>query len=512
MRAGRRIAASSSRLFVAVVVLICAAASGPQESFDHLYASRLKAANTSAQKLEFARGLLKDATALTDDRPFQAFVYEKIYELTATDPLGYSIAYQAMDELVKAQPDLKAQIDDKLTVMLERQSRTGSPAERQAAAGHYVNRSLSQAESYEEAGDSEHAITVLQKALPIAQIAGRERAAELGGRMKELRVRQVWEKQASEMSTRLANNPNDAKTALELVRLLVLDMDQPDRAGRIVPKAQDAQLTAAVLLAAKQSDTLMPDQLVRVANWYHEQALKASDTAKYVALRRASRYYGRFLKVYPREDASRLEVKLAFASVQKELSREPAPMPRRVVDLLLLADPKTGAVAGTWASAGSSLLATSTGFAKLAIPYTPPPEYTLRLTFHKPANTSVIVIASSAGHNFAWIVGAVDGTNSGFELVNGKIAKDNGSGVRLSAFRQAGDHTAEISVRDGLITATLDGSLVSRYEGDLSAVTLPVWDDLNGSMLGIGVEQQGGPTIFQRLELAEFAEQGHSSK
>jgi hypothetical protein len=498
-------------LIFATAVSIAAFA-GPQQSFDRIYGGRLKAATTASQKQQFAEALLKDAAGLADDKPLQAFIYEKAYDLTAAEPLGYPTAYQAMDELAKAQPDIKARVDEKLTAILERQSRTGSPIERQAAAAHYVNRSLSQAEAYEDTGDNEHAIAVLQRAVPIAQIAGRERAAELGARIKEIHVHQVWEKQASEMATKLENDPHDAKTALELVRLLVLDMDQPTRAVKIVPKAQDAELTEAVLLAADSPDALMPDQLVRVGNWYHEQAPKESDTAKYVALHRASQYYGQFLKGYPKEDASRLGVKQAFASVQKELSREPALMPRRVIDLLCLANPKADAVFGTWAAAGTNLVSTSPGSAKLAFRYTPPTEYVVRLTFQKPANTSVIVIASSAGHSFAWIVGAVDGTNCGLELVNGKVCTENGTGVRLPAFRQPGLHTAELIVRDGLVTATLDGSLVSRYEGDFSALTLPAWDDLNGGAIGIRVEGSAGPTVFQRVELAEFNSRGHPSK
>jgi hypothetical protein len=499
--------------FAVLIALLSRAGVGavaPEQTFNQLYGSRLKLVGTAAQKVEFSKQLLKDASDLGDDKPLQALLCTKAYDLAMADPQGYPVALDAMALLAKVRPDLKPSTDDKILAVLERQLRAGPMPARRIAADAYLDRSLDVADAEVKAGNVDHAMQLYQKAMPAAQLAGKERANEVLDRMKAIHLRQAAEKSESDLKARLARDPQDDKAASDLTRLLLLDFDDPSQAGRYVAAAQDAELSRRVGSAAKNPGSISDEQCLDLAAWYRTQGVKANETETAIALGRSKLYYQQFLKVHLKEDSSRLGAKMALAQVMEDLGRVHPPGAKQVVDLIALIDPQKDAVGGKWSHTDAGIECAAGGLSKLAIPYLPPQEYDYRVSFKRVVGTAVFLVMTDRNKSFVWVACAWDGITSGFELIGGKEANANATTTKLPQINDLGPHTAVIRVRTDSVSAYLDGTLVGRYFTDASDLGMPEALALDGYALGVGLGASNGPTQFTTLELVEVSGKGRA--
>jgi hypothetical protein len=499
--------------FAVLIALLSRAGVGavaPDQTFNQLYGSRLKLVATAAQKVEFSKQLLKDASDLGDDKPLQALLCTKSYDLAMADPQGYPVALDAMALLARIRPDLKSSTDDKILAVLERQVRAGPMPARRIAADAYLDRSLDAADAEVKAGNVDHALQLYQKAMPAAQIAGKDRVNEVLDRMKAVHLRQAAEKSEADLKARLARDPTDAKAVTDLTHLLLLDFDDPAQAGQYAAASQDAELRRRVNMAAKDPGSVSDDQCLDLAAWYRTQAVKANETEAAIALHRSKLYYEQFLKVHLKEDSSRLSAKMALAQVLEDLGRVHPPGAKQVIDLIALIDPQKDAVGGKWSHTDAGIECAAGGLSKLAIPYLPPPEYDYRVTFKRGMGTAVFLVMMDRNKNFVWVACAWDGITSGFELVGGKEANANATMTKVPQINDLGPHTAVIRVRTDSVSAYLDGTLVGRYLTDASDLSMPAALALDGYPLGIGLGASAGPTQFTTLELIEVSGKGRA--
>jgi hypothetical protein len=486
----------------------CAATPTPEQTFNEVYGTRLKSVSTTAQRVDFAKQLLSDAGGLNDDKPFQTYLYLKILELAGTEPAGYALGRQALESLEKARPEMREIINEKMLALLEKQYHSGPLSERRQAAELYIERANAMADDLLSKQDVDGALAMLQKAAPAAQIGGRDCSIELQSRIKALHQRQSAEKLAATLKAKLEQDSSDTKSADELVRLLTVELDRPAEAVSYLTRGSDTAARAAVPLAARDPASLTPDQLLVAGNWYRTQAPKATDLGRPVALTRAQTYYTAFLARHAKEDAAKLEAKVALAEIVKELAKEHR---NRSVDLLTMIDGAKDAVLGPWQSQQGKVSAMPAGIATLAIPYAPPEEYNLKVKFEKPENTTMVVLFADHNRLAGAAVGAY-GVYAGFDRVRGKRCweKENPTSTRYPASETPGPHVMEVRVRSDSLSLLIDGTLVTRYFTDGSDLLAPPESPIAGYPLGLGIGQSAHPTIFDSVELVEIGGKGRS--
>ncbi|HYG73778.1 MAG TPA: hypothetical protein VEK08_01995, partial [Planctomycetota bacterium] len=198
--------------------------------------------------------------------------------------------------------------------------------------------------------------------------------------------------------------------------------------------------------------------------------------------------------------------------------RAAAPKEPRRVNLLPLINPVRDAVVGTWTMREGSLVSDSTGEfppqgrggARLQIPYKPPEEYDLRVSFTRLSGLHcVAVLFPMNGETLTFIAGGYDNRLAGFEMVNGHGSRvgQNPTTVHRNGWLTNQRQELVLQVRKRQARVLLDGSEIMRSPDNYAGMSTAVWYRLNdGALPGIG--SWASPMAFHVIELTEISGTG----
>jgi predicted Ser/Thr protein kinase len=182
-------------------------------------------------------------------------------------------------------------------------------------------------------------------------------------------------------------------------------------------------------------------------------------------------------------------------------------------NVLSLADPAKDALEGAWSVEQGAFISPKAGRGRLEIPYRPPAEYDLRLSFgRREGDGAVVVMLSRDGRPFAWVMGAQGNRVFGFADIGGLGADQNDSTRRRSAglpLRKALELVLE--VRNDAVRAFLDRELVTEWKTNYSDLAMPKdWALRDGALLGLGTD--GAEVVVERVEILELTGKGSRSR
>jgi len=219
------------------------------------------------------------------------------------------------------------------------------------------------------------------------------------------------------------------------------------------------------------------------------------------------------IKLTPISGEGRLLRGAGAASPKKAAGSDPDSTPPGFVSLMPLIDVQKDTVAGTWRMVDGKLTCDNAERAKLEIPYRPPAEYDFRIVFTRIEGSSdVNQILSKSGKPFAWCMGGMSNTNSGFGMINGKWAPEppNPSLVKFGV-EQGRTYVSIVEVRKDGLKATVNGSLVSQWKTNYGDMDLQdAWRLRDSSALGLGTFHS--PTTFHKIEIREVTGRGKTTR
>ena len=164
----------------------------------------------------------------------------------------------------------------------------------------------------------------------------------------------------------------------------------------------------------------------------------------------------------------------------------------REIDLLALIDLKHDSISGEWTLENGVLSSTGKEHAaRVVIPYIPPEEYDLVIEAVRTDGTDALTVGLvSGGRQF---VHAVDGYTdegkvlSGFEMLDGKIARDNESRRDGQVFTNGIPAKLSYRIRRGHIQFVANGKSVLDWKGDFKRLTIrPDYGVMDARVLSIG--------------------------
>lgn len=150
------------------------------------------------------------------------------------------------------------------------------------------------------------------------------------------------------------------------------------------------------------------------------------------------------------------------------------PQEAKKVDLLKLIDPAKDAVSGTWKFEGTTLVASTVKFGRLAIPYVPPSEYDVKLVVERKDKADSIVMGLiGGGKQFIAVVDAFDhDPASGIEMIDGKSFADNATKVPGRLLENNKRATLEYGVRKDKVTVKVNGKTIVDWKADWEALSV----------------------------------------
>jgi len=303
------------------------------DTFNKIYGEdlqRVAATPSPADDVALAKQMVEGAKEAGDQPVFLSLLCEKAYELAAKDASGYATATASMDLLAGKSPEKKVECLRKNAALYQKQY-AAARGEAKTKAGEDVMAALSAlAEAQTDAGDSDAAGWTLRQAITVATVIKSENKAALQDRLENLAPRQRVEKQIEAIQAKLDANPKDEASRKELVRLYLVEMDNPAEAAKFLDETVDEATRKYVPAAARPIEEAPQLACTELGDWYKGLADQAATPAsKGAMLRRAQAYYQRFLKLHPAADLSRTAATLTLKRIEDALGKlGPAPEPK----------------------------------------------------------------------------------------------------------------------------------------------------------------------------------------
>jgi len=413
---------STTRLVAVALLTFSAApiwADEAQDAFNRLYASDYdKALRT--RDTAFAAKLLEAAKTKGTDAALAALLCDKAYELGSKSPNGYATAAQAMELLADQVPDRRADCLDKAAALRQRQYESAKKPDKAKVGEELFEALLAAADAKTESHATADAIGLCRRAQLLVSTVGQERKPEVQGRLERLLARQRVEKQLGDLKAKLQASPDDAATRDELVRLYLVELDDPAQAAGFLRDSCAEAMRKYIPAVAKGVEGTPEMACIEMGNWYLGLADKAGPAGKGAMMARAYAYYDRFLSLHKTEDGARSEALLARKKIEEalvKLGESRADVPGPWADLLKLADPSKHAVEGAWEVKGGALVIKG-GAGRFIFPCVPEGNYEVMFTMTRLDRTmgaGILLPVGSTGtfFNFESGGGRFDGARPG---------------------------------------------------------------------------------------------------
>ncbi len=296
--------------------------------FRHLYADAIREALASADPdddIELAKRLIEDAHEAGDHPTFVTLLCESAGKLAAARPdRGADVALEAVELLAERVPaKARACAERRVDILRDRYARV--PGEEKAeAAEPLLDALLAEADAHAVAEDFAAAVADLMQALGISRSVGSDRVSRITARLKQVRAEQRRQKQIEHLKDSLRESPDDTATRERLVRVHLVERDDPAAAVRYVKGVEDENLARFVPAAAKGVEVTPELACPQMGDWYRKLAAEAPRDHRPAMLARAAAYYERFLELHEANDLQRTAAELALKHVREELAQAPA--------------------------------------------------------------------------------------------------------------------------------------------------------------------------------------------
>ncbi|MBE3100155.1 MAG: hypothetical protein IMZ44_23800 [Planctomycetes bacterium] len=479
-------------------------------AFESLYGAdlkRVRATRDLKDDLDLAARLLAAARQAAGQPEFVAVLCENACDLALASPDGCATAAEAVQLEAAAIPGKAAACAERMVDVRQRQFDVAKSDARAAAGEALIDAILAALDARQKTGVKPDEASYYKRALMVARAVKSDRAAALDAHLKDLEQAARLGIEIESLKKQLAASPENPAARLRLVRLLLVDLDDPAEAAKFLEGIQDAALVKYVPAAARPLEEAPELACLELGDWYRSLAETAPPAAKGPMFARAQLYYKRFLEMHTAEDINRAKAVAALQKIEAEVQGlgQPSakPMPAtptktltsgKEIDLLALVDPTLDAVMGKWERRGASV--GSAGQApeasRFVLPVAIDGSYELGVTFVRTSGDDMVGIVAPVGSTSVLLaLSFYYGKASGLSRVNGKPPDSNESTVTPGKLDNNRLHNVIVSVHveadRAAIAVRLDGRPYINWKGPLEALsTSGTWRIRPSGALGLG--------------------------
>jgi len=449
---------------------------------------RVKATADTRDDVDLAVRLLAAAKKATDQPEFVAVLCEKACDLAGDSPKGIPTAVEALDLLARTVPDKAAACAARMVAMRQKQFDASGGDEQPEVAEALIDALLAAADAKIESGALLEAAVFLVRARNVARAVTSPRQAELETRAKTLTQRMAATRKINDLKALIEKNPQNVGAREGLVRLYLVDLDDPAEAARHLEGVKDKALLKYVPAAAKGVKAPPELACLQLGDWYRDLASKAPPHAKPLMYARAKAYLERFLKIHTAEDLGRTRATLTLEKIEQATAKLAAakatPTPSRPrttakaaskggwINLLALVDPAKDSISGKWEARRGSLTGSADKPSSIAIPVTVEASYRLSVTFARTSGSQEVMFFLPVG-KFRVVLAL--GRSRG-EFLNAKPRPEAHTVAVLENHRSYQlEATVTVEGDQADITFKLDGREHLRWKGPQSALSVPAW-------------------------------------
>jgi len=464
--------------------------------FDTLFAAKLKSVAGTPDRADDV-ALAKDMLMLADKSVSQptlvALLCESAHDLGVRHADGYAVAVEAMTLLAQTVDEKRPAAREKLITVLSKQSTAGKADERESAAQELIDLLIAMGGEDLEKQQYAEAAADFRRAMTLAQVRKSASLDEAKTRLELALSRERTMKRLGSLQERLLKDATDSATAEDIIKLYVIELDDPAAAKPYLDRAKKAQLTTLVNAAAESIDTVAKETSLALGEWYRGLAATVKGDAQAVPFARAVSCFDRFLQLHESDDVAKVkatELRREVAEKLAKLTLPPAPASTaarsKTIDVMKQIDVKRDAVFGTWSLVNGTLTCSNEERARLKLPCEVNGAYRLSIEFTRKGDSSLAVILPVGESQVLFFVdGWLEfGGRSGLEMIDGERAPNNGAtkGIYLQkGKRQLLDIEVRPEQSKVVVRATLDRKRLFEWSGMQSRLSLEKYWDLGDS-------------------------------
>jgi hypothetical protein len=483
---------------------IAAEADKAAEAFDSVYGAdlkRVKATWDFRDDVELATRLFAAAKEATGQPEFLTVLCAKALELATAHPNGYPTAIAAMELLASGVPGKRVWCAERVVEVRQWQFDAVRTGDRATPGEELITALLALADL--KSGAPAESAALCRKAEIVARTIKSDRLVEIDARQKALAVALKTLREADSLKALLEKNPQNSQVREKLVRLCLVDQDNPAEAAKYVEGLADQSLAKYAAAAAKGVESTPELAAKELGQWYGTLAERAPAGAKAAMYARAKAYYERFLELHTADDLDRTTASLVHKKVAAELATLTAPpgtvgaatdtliAPGKAVDVLKSVDPQKDAVKGRWKMQDGGLRVESNEAAqRIALPVVVAGSYEFDVEFTRTGGADNIVFVIPVATSEALVSLNAFMDTAIFESTHGQgEPKDNK--VKVGKLQNDRKYSARVQVLvrgdSAQVTVSLDGKRVLGWTGPHAALTRPGdWGLPRRQCLGMG--------------------------
>jgi hypothetical protein len=265
----------------------------------------------------------------------------------------------------------------------------------------------------------------------------------------------------------LANHPADPAANQGVGEYLCFVKKRWEAGLPLLAKGGDAALKAIALRDLPQPAAT--DAQISLGDAWWDHAARAKADAREAMRERAAHWYTRALP--SAEGIEKLRLRKRLEEMETAGSKLSG-----AVDLLRMIEPSKDAVHGTWSLEDGGLACEPGEAVRLQIPYVPPDEYDLNISFERKAGNrgiAFILARGSAQWGLGWDYFPTQGYRSGLLLLDGAEIAPGASTLNGPQLANGKKHELSIQVRRTGLRARLDGKAAIEWDGAFTRLALP---------------------------------------
>ena len=295
--------------------LSCLCALGRADNVDDIV--KMMAASTKDQ-VELAGRFLSGAAEATADANLRRRLYEEAYRtgLKCKGVEGPIISIRAARAVAKQGPDERVLWQDRLAAAYVRRQQVSKREQTYQAGAELVDVMIDVADERLSAARYEDALRFLRDASSVST-AVKYRSDEVQARLGQAIARRRYAARAAELKKKFGENGAGARS--DLIRLLIVELDRPGEAAKLLNAGCSEVLRTYVPMVAKPVGKLPKEACMELGDWYRTLARGASPAGRLQCMRRAKACYERFLSLHSAGDAASLKARAMLGNVNGEL-------------------------------------------------------------------------------------------------------------------------------------------------------------------------------------------------
>jgi hypothetical protein len=258
--------------------------------------AKVQATVETADDVALAERMLRKARSGTAGDALETLLCERAYDLALGEEGGFPIAVDAMDRLMRLHPDRRDAAREKILNAHQQHYNNARGRDRIEAGEALVRTLVESADERVAMQQFAEAARLYRRALPLATNLLSISHDHLKAKLDYAQTRQGFLAQAERLKAHLEEHPDDQDAREKLVRIYVVEFDDPEAASKQLDLAQDDPLNKYILLAGMSMEKLPVRALAALGHRYRQLAAEASRQGRILAMHRARTYYQAYLK------------------------------------------------------------------------------------------------------------------------------------------------------------------------------------------------------------------------